>query len=402
MKNNKVLVILLFLFTSLLSLGQLQRLQITDSIAFYLHDLFILQVVTIALVASESYRNALKEFILKRSLVEKLFLGVVAIGLGISFVTGYASLNSLMYLGRLGVYGVFGHLLFFLMQKKLLKQSQISLAFLTSGVLIAFFGLLQYIFLPDTRFLFFLGWDDHYYRVISTLLDPGFTGIMLIMTLWLFQSFSPHIKLRYRTLATFIFHSVVIITLLLTYSRASYVAFGITVALYILFQVIAKRFKVALLWLGIALLFVTAIPFLPRPGGEGVKLARTASTVARISATQEYLLSMRRYEWVFGKGLFVSSRIKVDADGYRFPDHAQIADSWPVFILSGTGIIGLGLFLLLLIQKLIFLFKTNKELFLIAVAILIHGLFNATIVYPFVVLFFLGSAVALITQKTSR
>src|SRR3989304_8999963 len=44
---------------------------------------------------------------------------------------------------------------------------------------IAVFGLAQYILIPDTRFLAVLNWDDHYYRLLSTLLDPNFTGIIL-------------------------------------------------------------------------------------------------------------------------------------------------------------------------------------------------------------------------------
>ncbi|MDZ7586275.1 MAG: hypothetical protein U0946_00850, partial [Patescibacteria group bacterium] len=37
----------------------------------------------------------------------------------------------------------------------------------------------QYLFLPDTRFLLKFGWDEHYYRMIGTVLDPNYLGIML-------------------------------------------------------------------------------------------------------------------------------------------------------------------------------------------------------------------------------
>lgn len=402
MKNNKLLSLVLLFFAGLLSLGQLQRLQITETTALYLHDLFILQTLVIALVGSKSYRSAVKEFFLHRSLSEKVLAGVVAIGWIISMLFGHSLLTPLLYAGRLAVYFLFGHLLFFLVQKKVLRPLHVSFAFLLFGIFVAAYGLLQYIFLPDTRFLFFLGWDDHYYRVISTLLDPGFTGIVAVMSLWLLHSVAKQLQFKYVQVAQWFLTGVLILTLLLTYSRASYLAFGATVGLYILFQLYEKKIKMSLFWVGVALLFVAAIPFLPRPGGEGVKLERTVSTSARISATQQYLQNLHGYEWVIGQGVFVSDKQTVDPDGYGFPDHAQVADSWPIFILSGTGLIGLVLFVVILIKQLSVVFKANKEVFLILTAVLIHGLFNATLIYPFVVLFMAGSLAGGVTQKTSR
>src|SRR3989338_6680935 len=42
-------------------------------------------------------------------------------------------------------------------------------------------GLGQYIFLPDTRFLLSYGWDEHYWRLIGTVLDPNYMGVMMGM-----------------------------------------------------------------------------------------------------------------------------------------------------------------------------------------------------------------------------
>jgi hypothetical protein len=397
---QKALGIVLVFFAGLLSLGQLQRLQIAPSLAFHLHDLFILQALVVGYVASAEYRSSVREFLFQRTVLEKLFLGLVALGWGVGMLFGHSLMRPLLYTSRLLIYFLFGHLLFFLVQKKLLKPINVSFAFLVFAILVAVFGLLQYVFLPDTRFLFFLGWDDHYYRLISTLLDPGFTGLILVMSIWLLQRFAKQLRPAHRQFVVPTLTILFLVTLLLTYSRASYLAFAFTTGIFIVFQVLRRKMKVALLWSLIILLFIAAIPFLPRPGGEGVKLERTVSTTARLGTAQKYLQSINGYEWVIGKGLFVSQKTLIDQDGFELPDHAQVADSWPIFILSGTGIIGLFLFLLLLVQKANLLYPNNKELLLMGIAVLVHGVFNASVIYPFVILFIVGSFVGTFTQKT--
>ncbi len=47
------------------------------------------------------------------------------------------------------------------------------------GVGLGVLGLMQFILYPDLRNLYYLGWDPHYYRVFSTLLDPNFAGITI-------------------------------------------------------------------------------------------------------------------------------------------------------------------------------------------------------------------------------
>src|SRR3989344_1944707 len=55
-----------------------------------------------------------------------------------------------------------------------------------AGVSLAILGLLQLIFFPDLSFLSILGWDPHYFRIVSTFLDPNFTGAFFVLTLVLF------------------------------------------------------------------------------------------------------------------------------------------------------------------------------------------------------------------------
>jgi len=46
-----------------------------------------------------------------------------------------------------------------------IKENNFDKYLIFAGVVTAIFGLVQYIFIPDTRFLSKYGWDDHYFRV---------------------------------------------------------------------------------------------------------------------------------------------------------------------------------------------------------------------------------------------
>ena len=67
-------------------------------------------------------------------------------------------------------------------------RNDIPLMLLFSGLGLAVLGLLQFIFLPDMQFLAKSGWDPHYYRIVSTFLDPNFAGAYFALTLLLLTS----------------------------------------------------------------------------------------------------------------------------------------------------------------------------------------------------------------------
>lgn len=83
------------------------------------------------------------------------------------------------------------------------------------------FAWIQYLFLPDTRFLLQYGWDEHYYRMIGTVLDPNYLGVMLGMVgIYLIYKYTNRqIDKWGKILLAFTFGG-----LALTYSRASWMA----------------------------------------------------------------------------------------------------------------------------------------------------------------------------------
>ncbi len=105
------------------------------------------------------------------------FLGVAAISLVFSlsrFGIQAFFVGSLYWL-RFAFYGGY-----FLVLKTLLSAKEQRVLFLGLGGIILVTSLTQYILFPDVRHLQIAEWDPHYFRVVGSLLDPGFVSIILV------------------------------------------------------------------------------------------------------------------------------------------------------------------------------------------------------------------------------
>jgi hypothetical protein len=71
------------------------------------------------------------------------------------------------------------------LRSKRLTFDSLHLYLIIAGSVAAFFGLLQYLFMPDLRFLYDIGWDMHYGRLAGTFLDPTFIGLILVLNILL-------------------------------------------------------------------------------------------------------------------------------------------------------------------------------------------------------------------------
>jgi hypothetical protein len=409
-KSDFVTKFLITLFFIALSLGQLQKIPVLFDGKIFVHDLIAVAFIVWEVISKPKLITQLVRKFMSTSLLVKCFVCWVGISLVINFVLNQITLlPSFLYLGRLVLYFV---CVLLLSRYRQLTEKGV----MWWGIGLTFFGFLQYIFLPDTRFLFFLGWDDHYYRLISTLLDPGFTGLLLVLFFWFIQSKNDLLHILYghllkvqpivRQSARVILSVAVLLALALTYSRAAYLAFGITSVLFMVFEMFKWKGKEsgkvgkALSFAFYLFAFIACIPFLPRPGGEGVNLARTSTITARTENIRVITHSVHGWDWLYGIGLFVPRA--PSPNPYQLVNHAQIADNWIVFLLSGSGLVGLILFCGVLWQVGRELYQKDLYLLLMFISIMIHGLFSASIVYPFAVLFFGCSWVALETEKKRK
>ena len=209
------------------------------------------------------------------------------------------------------------------------------------GVAMALLALTQYLLLPDTRFLLYLGWDDHLFRAIGSFLDPAFTGLLLALAffVWVTELFKSK-----QSPVFWLAGGIIFLALALTFSRLSYLV--LLVGLGIIFW--QKKRKLTYLFLGG--LLVTLLWFLPKPQGEGVNLFRLSSLVAR-SENYWQVWQVIREHWFFGVGFNTYRYVQRDA-GFVQPNRWQVPELWQksnaaagadnsfLFVWATTGIFG--------------------------------------------------------------
>ena len=262
--------------------------------------------------------------------------------------------------------------LFAVSLSQFIKPSSASQLFVKLGLLTVLIGLAQYLLIPDIRPLEAFDWDPHYFRVVAQFLDPGFTGLILVFTL---------IKITLTPLATkyhFLAWSSTYLAMALTYSRASYLAFLVAMA------VIAVKLKGAKFFLKMLVLLTITIIVLPRPGGEGVRLERTNSLLARVYNWRNSLTVWKDHP-VLGTGFNLYRYVQRDYgflnENWRENHAGAGADSSLFFVLATTGILGASAYVWYLISL-----SRLKFMPFFLLPLLAHSFFLNSLFYPPVLL----------------
>ncbi len=230
------------------------------------------------------------------------------------------------------------------------------------------FGFFQYLIWPDLYNFKFLGWDPHQYRLVSTFLDPTFTGLIyLLLIIYLFIKKYPKILIFFTYTG-----------LSLTYSRSTFLALVLISFVYSL--KITKNFY---FFLKVLLLVALTIFLLPKPIGESTNLTRTSTIKAKLINYQQALQTIKLNP-VIGQGynnlpLLLSGQTST-------PDHSLSGfDSSLLTITATTGILGLILYINLLSSSLkTFAYAQKYAL----IAILIHSLFSNSLLYSWAIFSF--------------
>jgi len=377
MKEHKILRlalrVLILLIFGLLSLGQFQRIELSSRAALYFHDfLFLLLPLILIIFFWKNTLELLKKDSLIRAVV--LFVSILMLSLIPCILEGdKAVFIGIAYLFRLLLYFSLYVFAKVLIMRNIIRRNEVKLSIVGLGFALSFFGLLQYVFLPDTRFLYLLGWDDHYYRVISTLFDPGFTALLILVSIILTLNIkTKRIMLKSMVLGT------MYIALLLTYSRAVYLAYLISLS----YLFLRNRQKTLLLWI---FSLPILILLLPRPASEGARLERTASIQARgenIVSTFNNLDTIK--DWIIGKGWYMA-RVYRDNDIKPIPSHSSTPDNSYLHVLESLGFIGLAAFTWLLYTSLKKV-GDDHEIFASFLAIGVGSFFNNALFYPWIMI----------------
>ena len=259
---------------------------------------------------------------------------------------------------------------------------------------------IQYLLIPDTRFLLRYGWDEHYYRMIGTVLDPNYLGVMLgIIGIYLIYKYTNRQIDKWGKILLMLSFG----GLIMTYSRAAWLATGAGLSLFViarslrrgnlrqkidrhgLWKGLVMTFEIGSLKILIGLLFFGLVLYLsPKPGGEGVNLFRTASIEQRIESWKEGINVWKEHLWL-GVG-FNNYGGKVQESTGKYNkvqesrDHSGNApsSSW-VLLLATTGIIGTGWLTMvgwLAVRNL------NRPWVGILMMVGVHAVFNNTMFYP--------------------
>lgn len=305
-----------------------------------------------------------------------LLLGVFSLIFSLFIFDPLRVVAGVFYFLRIGSYLGFFLAIYNLVRLKPIYKKILFLSLIVISLEVAFLGLAQYFLLPDLRFLYSFGWDDHLYRLVGTFLDPGFTGIILSLgSLLAFCLFLKEKKALFFWIMVFLS-----LCLLLTYSRASFLAFLVGLAM-----IFTKWKKVLAIAVGVVFLSSTVV--LPRPEGYGVRLERTHSIIQRIQNYKETLFIFRQSP-VFGIGFNNMCLARQKFLGQKNPDsHAcSGSDSSFLLILATGGVIGLILTLFLLkgLIKMLDNYLYSLGFLSSLAALIVHSQFVNSLIYPWV------------------
>ena len=334
------LLINLLIFS--LPLGVILRITPIPNVSIYPFDFIAGLIFLYVLFEIVSRKTKIRES--KLFILISLFLltGFISLIINAKYLTLQTFLTSFAYSLRFAAYACIIFAFQFLDQK---FKDSLNIKLIAAGMVFTFIGFIQYFYYPNLRNLYYLGWDEHLYRLFSTFLDPNFAGAFLVLLLILVSEniISSFSKNKTRT-AIFIFLWVLsLIAIILTYSRSAFIMLiiGITVLL-----LVHRMFKILpfLIFLFLALLFIFS-----NRNIEGLNPLRIASVEARVEST-EVALSIISKNPILGVGFnayrYAQIRYGVREERGALASHADAGtDNSYLFVLATTGILGFLIFL---------------------------------------------------------
>ena len=282
---------------------------------------------------------------------------------------------SLLYLVRFMVYFHIYPLVLIALDRQYLERQFLVRIISLFGILLVIAGWLQYFLYPDLRNLYYLGWDPHYRRIFSTVLDPNYFGLILVV-LFLFRLSNPSI------LREIIYKMAFLITLAFTYSRSSYLAATVGAGYW------AFRSGRFLKYFIAATVLTLTLFLLPRPGGVGVELERLFSIRERIANWQS-AMSIVKNKPFLGVG-FNTLRFNFRNSQYLREDwltshSAAGIDNSFLFVAASSGLLGLAVYLAFLTALFLRLDATGKSLMIAAA---VHSLFLNSLFFTYFLVWF--------------
>lgn len=362
-------MLILFLLIALSS-GQLIKIPL-DYGGITILDIFVFGS-SLFLLWKSKFRLSKPPLFLSAALIF-IFFAALSLFLTPLKLTPQETLISLSYLIRFSFYILFAWLLYSVKYLKAFIK-----VFVKAGLILSILGLIQLVFLPDLRFLSDQGWDPHYFRTVSTFLDPNFLGAFLVLTLL------PIIKKK-QTLLTITCFVLIFIALLTTFSRSSYIAFGVS---FFSLSFLSKSTKLIGLTIVLMFLLLTGFSIYQKMVSVPKNIDRIESASYRINSWAQGWEIFQKNP-VLGVGFntyrFALSRYQLAPEEFIKSHGASGNDSSLLFVAATTGIFGLVSFVVFLFTM--FLQGKGNPIFLAGFLGLTAQSFFANILfYPFILI----------------
>lgn len=322
-----------------LSLGQLIRIPFGLG-GITLLDITVIVITFLALIKSRFVLKKPPHFI--QIAFVFLLISLISLILTPLSLTNYEFLLSSSYIVRFLLYFLFGWIIL-----RILQNKNINFILLSSGINITILGILQFIFFPSINFLIIDGWDPHYFRIVSTFLDPNFTGAFLVLTLLLLTNYFLKNKPRLQIFAKIIFF-MIFGALLFTFSRGAYLMFLIS-----FLTLSALRRSILLLLITIILSMVLFLGFFVyhQEIAKPRNIDRTKSASFRVN-TWQHGLEIFQKNPILGVGFnayrYALREYHLSPVEFLNSRGSSYNDSSLLHILSTTGLVGFLTYLLFL------------------------------------------------------
>lgn len=339
-------------------LGQVARVTITPSIAITALDTVVGLFVSIWIIGLLLKKSFVISPLWKSFSIFAIF-AAFSLLLNVFSLPQGQSIAAFLYLVRFIVYGC----VFFLIYSLSFKQKSILQKGMTiSGLLMVVLGYLQFFLYPALRNLYYAGWDEHFYRMFGTFLDPNFLGLFFVLyILFLFFLFYSSKKKVFK----FIYGFSVILTigaLFLTYSRSALLALIVGIGTFLFVSGHRKVF-----FFLISTIFLAGLGFFLLTAGrsEGTNMLRIVSSEARVGNMKD-ALTVWQDNLLFGVGFdayrYAQHRHGIYQAGWEEGHGSAGADNSFLFVLATTGIIGLLAYLYFFYQHILVLKKGKNRL----------------------------------------
>jgi len=333
-----IFIILLLLFP----LGQIARFEFQNGVAVTLSDIAVGAVMLVFIFANRFKQKFKKSLTIPIIIFAVIGLISLIINIGILSISEF--IVSLLY----GIRWVLYAGIFFVVSgfDLAFKKIIIKVVILTGG-LVVIGGFIQYFLYPNLRNLYYLGWDEHLYRMFSSFLDPNFAGTFFALYFILVFGLTIdyiNSKKKNRSLFLSLLSISTLLAILLSYSRSALI---MLIAGSITLLVLKKQKKLIFMILGLAVIFfvIASKNFYI----ESLNLLRTTSSKARLESAS-HAITIIQDNPILGVGFNAYRHAQVRygfiREEAKFPSHSRSGtDNSFLFVLATTGVVGLASYL---------------------------------------------------------